>query len=135
MLLRLLSNKRKIGNFDKNWAYYRIQNDNFIDHAKWYYKGVIQVLNNYKDNQLVIKAINYHDFIFRLKKSIFYGLKELNNAQIVFNYREPILFRSLRYTILLSLSIQPKFLRKFLIKLILNKSTFILKATKILIRN
>jgi hypothetical protein len=34
MSLKLLYNKLKIANFDKNWAYYRIQSENFIDWAQ-----------------------------------------------------------------------------------------------------
>ena len=135
MLLRLLYNRLKIGNFDKNWSYYRIQNENFIDRAQWYYKGVLQALSEYSDNQLALKAINHHDFIFRLKQSIFYGFKEINNFQSVFNYKEPIFFRFFRYITLLSLAVQPKFLRKFLIKLTLNKSLLLLQATKLFSNN
>lgn len=80
MWLNILSKGGCIANFDKNWAYYRINQVVTRSKVDWYYKGLVQVFSQYLDNPVVLKAFAKQKFKYLIKVSIFDGVKGLREA-------------------------------------------------------
>lgn len=81
MWLKVLKGHGKIYNTSQMWAFYRIDNRDLERKFNWYFKGVMQVLEEYSDYPS-IKQIRYrHTMTFLIKVSLLLG------SQAVLKYK------------------------------------------------
>lgn len=107
MWLNILSKGGCIANFDKNWAYYRTNQIVTRSKVDWYYKGLVQVLNDYKNRPNVQKALIRNKFIYLIKVTVFDGRDGLKSVTDISLFQLIILY---------SIAILPFFIRDFLKK-------------------
>jgi alpha-1,3-rhamnosyltransferase len=112
MWLNILSKGGKIANFDKNWAYYRINSIVTRQKLDWYYKGIHQVFSQYLDKPGVTEAFLARKFKYLIKISIFDGFKGLGE----FISKDEPNIGCLRLLCLYTIAILPAFFRQILKK-------------------
>ncbi len=73
MWLKILKGNGKIFNTSQMWAFYRIDNRDLERKFNWYFKGIMQVLEDYSDYPS-IKQIRYrHTMTFLIKVALLLG--------------------------------------------------------------
>ena len=112
MWLKILSKAGSIANFDKNWAYYRI--DQVVTRKKidWYYRGLAQVFSEYMADSAVSRAFLKRRIKYLIKVSIFDGFQGLND--VIATERKGL--NGLHITMLYVIAIMPAFIRNILKK-------------------
>lgn len=85
MWLKILKGHGKIFNTSQMWAFYRIDNRDLERKFNWYFKGVMQVLEEYSDYPS-IKQIRYrHTMTFLIKISLLLGSEAVNKYRPIYS--------------------------------------------------
>ncbi|WPU65827.1 glycosyltransferase [Peredibacter starrii] len=79
MWLNVLYHGGKIVNLPNVFAYYRISNPNLEKKFNWYYKGVMQAFDEFKNDSRVEKARSRYALIYAIKLSLLLGSKFFEN--------------------------------------------------------
>lgn len=123
MLLNMISKGAHIVNVDKNWAYYRIDDINYIYKAKWYLDGILSTLKNYEGfPTLINKARNHHIYLYLIKLAIFNGSADSSQFRQILQNNEFIITRLIKLLFLYILATLPRQVRQLIQKKIIYKS-------------
>lgn len=112
MWLKILSNKGRIANFEKNWAYYRVAPTISRTKLDWYHKGLTQTLSLYTNYPLAKKAMEVAQFKYLFKVAALEG----NKASATVKEKSKN-FSLGKKIIIYLLTNSPKFLRNHITKL------------------
>ena len=131
ILLQMASQNAAIYNYNKNWAFYRVSEKNYLKKAKWYLEGVLITLSSYSQNSIIKRAINYHNFIYILKTSLFIGYTKKNSFIKIFENDEIFLNKIIKYLIIILAAFLPNFIRQIIQKKIIYKSAKMLSISNL----
>lgn len=110
MWLRILSQNGRIANFDCNWAFYRVNPAVTAKKVDWYYRGLVQVFSEYRDDTRVMKALQKRKLQYLIKVAVLEG--SLGLGQILNSEKKD--FGLLKLAFLYLVAYLPRFIRNFL---------------------
>jgi len=113
MWLKILKNGGSIANTNNMWAYYRVSNPDLEKKFNWYYKGMVQALNDYKDIKIAQKSILKQRMIYSIKLTLLIGKEFFTRyAEVIheLNVTQRLFLRCISFV--------PKFIRHFSLKVL-----------------
>ncbi len=109
MWLKILKGHGKIFNTSQMWAFYRIDNRDLERKFNWYFKGVMQVLEEYSDHPSIKKIRYRHTMTFLIKITLLLG------TEAVFKYQSTYATVDFKGQLIVKItSLMPSFLRNSL---------------------
>jgi glycosyltransferase involved in cell wall biosynthesis len=118
MWINILSKLGRIAIFDFNWAFYRVDNKEYIKKIDLYYHGLVQTLSKYQSNSVVKSTLIKHSKIYLLKVAIYDGLRRPEIFKILINNKVIPLRAYGTYLLVLLIACLPLFVRKIIQRLI-----------------
>lgn len=112
MWLNILFKGGSISNFNRNWAFYRVNSTVSRSKINWYYKGLVQVFSVYWDDPVVHNAFIKRRLKYMAKVAIIDGAIGLREAM----ENEKLAFSLVETATLKTLALIPQFVRNMLKK-------------------